>query len=102
VVPAEGGTPRKVGDEPTRLVWSRRGSFLWQLRRADDRIELWELMPEVWTWARRSILDLGLPAASHLEHLPLTVSPITGELIMNRRTTLSTLLVFEGLDPERW
>ena len=46
--------------------------------------------------------DLGLPPASHLEHLPLTVSPVTGELIMNRRTTLSTLLVFEGLDPERW
>ena len=102
IVSADGGTPRKVGDEPTRLVWSRRGSFLWQLRRANDRIELWELMPGEWTWARRSILDLGMPPASRLEHLPLTVSPVTGELIMNRRTTFSTLLVFDGLDPERW
>jgi len=102
VVPADGGTPRKVGDEPTRLVWSRRGSFLWQLRRAGDRIELWESMPEVWTWSRRSTLDFGLPAASHFEHLPLTVNPLSGDLVMNRRTTLSGLLVFEGLDPDRW
>jgi dipeptidyl aminopeptidase/acylaminoacyl peptidase len=102
VVPADGGTPRKIGDEPTRLVWSRKGSFLWQLRRAGDRIELWESMPEVWTWSRRSTLDLGSPAASHFEHLPLTVHPISGDLIMNRRTTLSGLLVFDGLDPDRW
>jgi Tol biopolymer transport system component len=102
VVPADGGTPRKVGDEPTRLVWSRRGSFLWQLRRVGDRIELWESMPGDWRWSRRSTLDLGLPAASHFEHLPLTVNPISGDLVMNRRTTLSGLLVFEGLDPDRW
>ena len=102
VVPADGGTPQKVGDEPTRLVWSRRGSFLWQLRRAGDRIELWESAPGLWTWSRRATLDLGLPAASHFEHLPLTVNPSTGDLIMNRRTTLSGLLVFDGLDPERW
>jgi Tol biopolymer transport system component len=102
VAPADGGTPQKIGDVPTRLVWSRRGSFLWQLRRSGENIELWETMPEAWTWVRRSTLDLGLPAASHLEHLPLTVSPRTGKLVMNRRTTLSTLLVFEGLDPDRW
>jgi Tol biopolymer transport system component len=102
VISADGGTPLKVGDEPTRLVWSRRGSFLWQLRRVGDRVELWESMPEDWTWSRRSILDFGMPAASHFEHLPLTVHPISGELVMNRRTTLSGLLVFDGLDPDRW
>jgi serine/threonine protein kinase len=102
VVPVDGGSPRRVGSEPTRLVWSRKGSFLWQLRRSGEDIELWETMPENWTWARRSTLDLGMPAASHLEHLPLTVHPRSGELVMNRRTTLSTLLVFEGLDPDRW
>jgi serine/threonine protein kinase len=102
VVAADGGTPKKVGGEPTRLIWSRSGRFLWQLRRAGDRVELWESEPGVWTWSRRSTLDLGLPAASHLEHLPLTVNPISGDLIMNRRTTLSGLLVFEGLDPDRW
>jgi dipeptidyl aminopeptidase/acylaminoacyl peptidase len=102
VVPARGGSPQKVGTQPTRLVWSRSGRILWQLRRAGDRIELWEAVAEEWNWSRRSTLDLGTPAASHLEHLPLTVSPRTGELVMNRRTTLSTLVVFDGLDPDRW
>ena len=102
VVPADGGTPRQIGTEPTRMVWSRKGSFLWQLRRSGESIALWETMPEIWAWARRATLDLGLPPASHLEHLPLTVDPRTGELIMNRRTTLSVLLAFEGLDPDRW
>ena len=61
VVPAEGGTPLKVGDEPTRLVWSReRAGFLWQLRRAGDRIELWESVPGSGTWSRTIYLDLGL------------------------------------------
>jgi dipeptidyl aminopeptidase/acylaminoacyl peptidase len=102
VVAAEGGTPRKIGRHPTRMVWSRDGRVLWQLRREDDRIELWQTVPGAWRWSRRSILDLGLPAASHLEHLPLTVSPRSGELVMNRRTTISSLLVFDGLAPDRW
>jgi hypothetical protein len=84
------------------MVWSRDGRLLWQLRRAGDFIELWESVPGEWNWSRRSTLDLGLPAASHLEHLPMTVSSRTGQLVMNRRTTISGLLVFEGLDPDRW
>jgi len=102
VVPAEGGSPRKIGQEPTRMVWSRDGGRLMQLRRAGDRIELWEAVPGVWEWNRRSVLDLGRPAASHLEHMPLTVDPRSGELIMNRRSTMSGLLVLEGVDAERW
>jgi Tol biopolymer transport system component len=102
VVAAGGGTPRKIGRQPTRMVWSRDGRLLWQLRRQGDRIELWETVPGTWRWTRRSVLDLGLPAASHLEHLPLTLSPRSGELVMNRRTTISSLLVFDGLDPDRW
>ena len=96
------GAPLKIGSEPTRLVWSRDGGMLWQLRRAGDQIELWEAETGVWSWRRRSILDLGRPAVSHLEHLPLTVNPATGELIMNRRTSLASLLVFENVDPARW
>ena len=92
----------KIGGEPTRLVWNRDGGLLWQLRRAGNRIELWEAETEIWDWRRRSTLDLGRPAASHLEHLPLTVNPATGELVMNRRTSLASLLVFEGVDPDRW
>ena len=102
VVDAGGGTPLKIGDHPTRLTWSRDGGLLWQLRRAGDRVELWEAEAGVWDWRRRSILDLGRPAASHLEHLPLTVNPATGELVMNRRTSLASLLMFEGVDRARW
>ena len=102
VVEVDGGTPVRIGREATRMVWSLDGAFLWQLRRAGDSIELWETETGVWNWRRRSILDLGRPAVSHLEHLPLTVNPATGELVMNRRTNLASLLVFEGVDPARW
>jgi len=102
VVPAAGGTPRKIGREPTRMVWSTDGRLLWQLRRSGDEVELWEADTGIWKWRRRAVLDLGGPAASHLEHLPLTVHRETGELVMNRRTTISRLLVFDGVDPDRW
>jgi len=102
IVPAAGGTPRRIGSEPTRMVWSRDGEFLWQLRRQGEAIELWEAVPGVWEWRKRSTLDLGRAAQTHLEHLPLTVNPATGELVMNLRTTVGSLLMFEGLDPDRW
>jgi dipeptidyl aminopeptidase/acylaminoacyl peptidase len=103
VVPADGGSPPvKIGREPTRLVWSLDGRWLWQLRRAGDALELWEAAPDEWAWQRRSLLDLGRPASSHLEYLPLTVNPSNGELVLNRRTRFSGLLVFDGLDPSRW
>jgi hypothetical protein len=102
VVPAAGGTPRKIGREPTRMVWSTDGRLLWQLRRSGDEVELWEADTGIWRWRRRAVLDLGRPADSHLEHLPLTVHRETGELVMNRRTTISRLLVFDGVDPDRW
>ena len=66
------------------------------------RSQLWEAETGGGTGRRRSTLDLGRPAVSHLEHLPLTVNPATGELVMNRRTNLASLFVFEGVDPERW
>ena len=91
-----------IGEHPTRMVWSRGDRRLLQLRRTDDRIELWQATPGIWSWSRRSVLDFGAPAGSHLEHLPLTVSPRTGELVMNRRTTSSGLLVFNGVDADRW
>jgi Tol biopolymer transport system component len=102
VVSVAGGAPRKIGREPTRMVWSADGRLLWQLRRSGDEVELWEADAGVWKWRRRAVLDLGRPAASHLEHLPLTVHRETGELVMNRRTRVSRLLVFDGVDPDRW
>jgi hypothetical protein len=85
-----------------RMVWRPDGRALWQLRRSGERLELWEAEAGRWEWSRRAILDLGQPAASHLEHLPLTVSPASGELVMNRRTNFASLLVFEGVDASRW
>jgi dipeptidyl aminopeptidase/acylaminoacyl peptidase len=102
VVPAAGGNPSKIDRRPTRLVWSADGRLLWQLRRAGEAVELWESEVGVWNWRRRSVLDIGRPAGSHFEHLPLTVNSVTGDLVMNRRTTVSGLLLFEGLDPKRW
>jgi Tol biopolymer transport system component len=102
VAPANGGAPTRIGREPSRLVWSAAGDRLWQLRRSADRLELWETEVTNWDWNRRATLDLGRPASSHLEHLPLTINPATGELVINRRTSFSGLLVFEDIDPSRW
>jgi dipeptidyl aminopeptidase/acylaminoacyl peptidase len=102
IVPVDGGAPIKVGRLPTRLVWSADGRWLWQLRRSDNDLELWQAPVGEWTWERRSVLDLGRPASSHLEHLPLTIHPDSGELVINRRSNFSGLVVFDGLDPARW
>jgi hypothetical protein len=102
VVPANGGSPLQIDLQPTRMVWSADGRLLWQLRRSGDAVELWEADIGVWSWRRRSVLDIGRPVGSHFEHLPLTVNAGTGDLVMNRRTTVSGLLLFEGLDPSRW
>jgi dipeptidyl aminopeptidase/acylaminoacyl peptidase len=102
VVAPEGGEPLKISDHPTRLAWRPDGSGLRQLRRAEDRVEIFEAIPGVWRWQRLSLLELGRPAPPHFEYMPLTVDPTSGNLVMNVRQSRSTLLVFEGLDPERW
>ncbi len=102
VVEADGGTPIKIGDEPTRLVWSTDGGFFGSCgdRKTTSscgrRIQSSGSGGGVRSWTSVR------PAASHLEHLPLTVNPATGELVMNRRTTLANLLVFENMDTRRW
>ncbi len=103
VVAAEGGEPLKVGPEPTQLGWSPGGNRLWQVRRNDEGgLELWEAPAGSWNWSLRSLLDVGGEAPPHMEHLPFTVSPASGRLVMNRRKASSELLVFSGLDPRRW
>ncbi len=103
VVPADGGGSRRIGSEPTQLVWSPDGSHLWQVRRnAEGGLELWEAPAGSWTWRRRNVLDVGGEAPPHMEHLPLTVSRNSGRLVMNRRSASSELLVFSGLDHRRW
>ncbi len=102
VVSPSGGAPRKVGELPSRLAWSRDGTSLYQLRRDDDRLELWQAAVDRWDWRRRAQLDIGARPQMHMEHLPFTVDPVTGRLILNRRSSVSSLLVYEGVDPERW
>lgn len=101
VAPGE-GEPRKIGDQPTRLIWSNEPDRLWQLRREGNMIELWQCRVGEWQWRRRSILDFGGDPASHFEFLPLTIHPTTGDLVMNRSAVESALLLVEGLDPDRW
>jgi hypothetical protein len=102
VVPADAGTALKIGDQPTRLVWSPDGEWLWQLRRAGETVELWQAEVDGWSWQRRTRIDVGGTPSSHLEYLPLTVNPSTGDLVINRRTTFSGLVLLEGLDPAHW
>jgi len=102
VVSPEGGEPRRIGDYSTQLAWRPDGGALWQVRRGRDHLELWEARPGSWRWRKRSTLDIGAEPAPQAEHLPLTVNPATGRLIMNRRSSTGELLVLEGIDPARW
>ncbi len=102
VVGASGGTPMKVGDEPTRLVWSRDGGLLMQLRQQGEDLELWQCEPGLWQWSRRSVLDAGVHQTTHEPYRPLTVDPVSGRLIINRLASADRLVLFDGLDPSRW
>jgi dipeptidyl aminopeptidase/acylaminoacyl peptidase len=102
VVPAAGGTPRKVAELPTRLLWSADGSLLLQLRQEAERLELWQSRPGEWSWTRRAVLDAGMRPSIHEPYRPLTLDPASGDLIMNRRSSADVLAVFEDIDPDRW
>jgi Tol biopolymer transport system component len=102
VVSPRGGKPQRIGNSSTQLVWRPDGRVLWQVRRGKDHLELWAAKPGRWRWKKQATLDIGAEPVPQAEHLPLTVDPATGQLIMNRRSSTGELLVFEGLDPSRW
>jgi serine/threonine protein kinase len=102
VIPAAGGDPVKVSDLPTRVVWDARTGDLLQLRRVDDAIELWRGDPAGWGWVRQGVLDIGIRPPVQIEYLPLTIDPSSGRLVINRRTGTSSLVVFDGVEAERW
>jgi len=102
LVSPEGNSPTKVSSHPTRLAWSRDGRQLLQLRREQEAIAVYSAKAGRKQWKRSAVLNLDGPAPEHFEYLPLTVDPATGDLILNRRVRRSTLMVFEGLDPNRW
>lgn len=102
LVTADGRSPIKVSSYPTRLAWSRDGKYLHQLRRENEAIVIYRAEAGRNQWRRGAALDLDGPAPEHLEFLPLTVDPATGELVLNLQVSRSSLLVFEKLDPKRW
>ncbi|MGE5235861.1 MAG: protein kinase domain-containing protein [Acidobacteriota bacterium] len=92
----------KVGNEPTQLAWPPRGDVLWQLRRSALGLELWEARVGEWHWRHVRGIDLGAPPAPQAEHVPFTVDPRTGALVINRRSSTGELLLFDGIEPDRW
>jgi hypothetical protein len=75
-----------------------------QLRRSasDDDLELWELADETAGWSRRGRLDLGVRPPIQMEYRPFTVDSETGRLVMSRLTVTSQLVIFDGVDLDRW
>lgn len=104
VVASNGENPRKIGDVPTRVIWDPSTGELLQLRRSpdDDALDLWRGDPATAEWSKASRLDLGARPPIHMEFLPLTLDPDSGRLVMNRFTAKSSLIVFTGVDTERW
>jgi len=102
VVPASGGTPRRVSSSPTAVAWSRDGRVLWQVRRAGDALEMWAAQVGVWDFRPVGPVPLGSVPAVHAEHLPLSVDPVSGEVVIIHRSIYSELLLFRGADPALW
>lgn len=102
VVPASGGTPRKIGDSPTQLGWSPDGSALWQVRRGQGGLELWAADTSSWEWRHVAPIRLGAPPAPHSEHIPFTVAPDRGTLVFNRRAVSGELLLISDIDASSW
>jgi serine/threonine protein kinase len=102
LISPEGLSVKKISPYPTRMAWSRDGRKLYQLRREQNAIVVYKTTSGLGVWSKGATLDLNGPAPEHFEFQPLTVDWATGDLVLNRRITRSSLLVFEGLDPERW
>jgi serine/threonine protein kinase len=104
IVSSDGSGRRKVANHPTRAVWDPRSGDLLQLRRSstDDDLELWRLEFDETRWSLQGRLDLGVRPPIHMEFRPFTVDPETGRLVMSRLTVTSQLVVFDGVDADRW
>jgi Tol biopolymer transport system component len=104
VVGSDGSDARQVSDHPGRVVWEPDTGRLLQLRRSSDdgTLELWQTSPDDWRWSLRSRLNLGIRPPIQMEFRPLSVDPVSGRLVMNRLTQQSQLVVFDGIDVNRW
>jgi Tol biopolymer transport system component/predicted Ser/Thr protein kinase len=97
-----GDAPIQVSSLPTRAAWSADGSTLWQLRPADGGVELWAAPVGGWSWRREQTVGFGRDATPHDAFRPFTVDPVSGDLVFGLRKTESSLIVFSGVNPDRW
>jgi len=104
VVASDGSEARKISDHPSRVVWDPASGRLLQLRKSavDGALELWQATADGWRWSLRSRLNLGARPPAQMEFRPLTIDPVSGRLVMNRLKQESRLVVFEGIDVNRW
>jgi len=104
VVASDGLDARQISDHPSRVVWEPGTGRLLQLRKSSDdgSLELWQAASEDWHWSMRSRLNLGVSPPVQMEFRPLSVDPVSGRLVMNRLTQESQLVVFDGIDVNRW
>jgi len=102
IVAAGGGAPRKVSPAPTPLVWAADGRAVFQLQRDGVALRVHRAVPGEWRWSAGPRVELGHPAEPHAEHLPITVDPASGHLVVIRRVNSGELVVFEGVQRERW
>lgn len=101
IVHPDGSKKKRISPFPTRTAWSTDGSKLFQLRREKGRLRFYSARTGDWTWIAGEFLDIASPPP-HQEFFPLNVDPVTGQLILNISRSHSDLLLFEGLEPERW
>jgi Tol biopolymer transport system component len=102
IVAAGGGAPRKVSPAPTPLIWAADGRAVFQLQRDGFALRVHRAAPGEWRWSAGPRVALGHPAEPHAEHLPITVDLASGRLVVIRRVNTGELVVFEGVQRERW
>lgn len=102
VIRPDGTGQRQVSRWPTRAAWRPDGAGLWQLRTSPDGLEIWWAAVEDWQWRRFRVVDLGESSRAQQAYRPITVNPVTGELVLAVERSGSSLLLFSGLDPARW
>ena len=102
VIPAAGGTPKHVSTSPTALAWAPDGKALWQVRRGEGKLELWAAEVDRWQFRKLAPIPLPTPPGVHAEHLPLTVDPRSGEVVVIHRSIYGELMLFSGIDERAW
>jgi hypothetical protein len=65
-------------------------------------VELWAAPVGGWSWRREQTVGFGRDATPHDAFRPFTVDPVSGDLVFGLRKTESSLIVFSGVNSDRW